>query len=99
MSHHVYILFSQKLQKFYIGNTDLNPEKRLEQHNSKEKENAFTIRGAPWEIYFVIHCSSRLQARRIESHIKKMISKKYIHNLIKYPEITQKLLEKYELDD
>jgi putative endonuclease len=32
----------------------------------------------------------------IEKHIKAMKSKKYIENLIKYPEMSVKLLQKYE---
>jgi len=34
-------------------------------------------------------------AGKIEIHIKKMKSKKYIQDLKKYPEIAQKLLKKY----
>ena len=36
------------------------------------------------------------QARNIESHIKKMKSKVYIENLVKYPEIIERLKEKYK---
>jgi putative endonuclease len=35
------------------------------------------------------------QAHKIENHIKKMKSKKYIENLKKYPEISLRLLQKY----
>ncbi len=34
-------------------------------------------------------------AGAIENHIKRMKSRRYIENLIKYPEIGKKLLEKY----
>ncbi len=34
-------------------------------------------------------------AGKIENHIKKMKSKKYIKDLKKYPEIAQKLIKKY----
>jgi putative endonuclease len=35
------------------------------------------------------------QALRIEKHIKNMKSKKYIEDIKKYPEITERLKEKY----
>jgi putative endonuclease len=41
-----------------------------------------------------IECTSFAQAREIESHVKRMKSKKYIANLKQYPEIIQKLLDK-----
>ena len=95
MAHHVYILYSEKLDKFYVGNTDVSPNERLQQHNDKQHKNAFTARGIPWVLFLYFECQSRLQARKIETHIKKMKSKKYIRNLTQYPEIIDKLKEKY----
>ena len=97
MVNHVYVLYSEKLNKFYIGNTDCSPIERLQQHNNKQHENAFTARGIPWVIFLDFECQSRLQARKIETHIKKMKSKKYVQNLITYPEIIDKLKEKYDV--
>ena len=48
-----------------------------------------------WVLVFKILCVNKKQAMLIEKHIKSMKSRKYIENLIKYPEISQKLLEKY----
>jgi putative endonuclease len=45
----VYILFSKKLNRYYIGTTD-NVEKRLSEHNSRLYVNSFTTRGIPWEL-------------------------------------------------
>ncbi|PXY38851.1 excinuclease ABC subunit C, partial [Flavobacterium cheongpyeongense] len=36
------------------------------------------------------------QALAIEKHIKDMKSKIYIENLLRYPEVINKLLEKYK---
>ncbi|MEY3084859.1 MAG: hypothetical protein RL037_1039, partial [Bacteroidota bacterium] len=33
--------------------------------------------------------------RNIEAHIKQMKSRKYIENLVRFPEISQKLKDKY----
>ena len=94
--HHVYILYSDRANLNYIGNTDLDPNARLEQHNSGLHPRAATKRGIPWRIILIISCSSRTQARGIESHIKRMKSKVYVENLIRYPEMREKLLKKYK---
>ena len=91
----VYILFPKKLNRFYIGSSD-NFLKRIEEHNDIKYEDAFTARGIPWELFFVINCCSGTQAYQIEKHIKNMKSANYIRNFLKYPEIADKLLEKYK---
>jgi putative endonuclease len=90
MEYCVYILFSVKLYRFYIGTTD-NVEQRMEEHNNQLHENAFTSKGIPWEIFLVIDKLSSKQAYAIEKHIKSMKSKQYIRNLHQYPEIIDKL--------
>jgi len=93
---YVYILYSEKLNKHYIGSTELDPIDRLDQHLTKHFGNAkFTVQASDWEIIYTINCQSIRQARAIESHVKKMKSRTYIQNLIKYPEMTQKLLSRY----
>jgi putative endonuclease len=92
---YVYILFSDELKKYYIGMTSENPELRLDRHNSGYYDNKFTSRGRPWSLFHVIECDSLGQARKIEQHIKNMKSKKYIENLVVYPEISLKLKRIY----
>ena len=92
--HFLYILHSQKLNKFYIGETH-DVELRLERHNSDYYDNKWTTKGKPWELYLVIECPNKPVALKIERHIKKMKSKKYIQNLKSYPEIIEKLKSKY----
>jgi putative endonuclease len=75
---HVYILYSQKLDRFYIGQTALNPEQRLEEHNSARNENSFTTRGIPWTLFLTLACDSRNYAREAERHIKHMKSKAFL---------------------
>ena len=75
--------------------TSKNVSTRLLEHNDCEYPIAFTNSGIPWSFFYIIDCNSISQARRIESHIKKMKSRKYIENLVQYPEITQKLLNMY----
>jgi len=45
----VYILYSESINKFYIGYTTETVEKRLEKHNSGFYENKYTARGKPFE--------------------------------------------------
>lgn len=94
--YYCYIIYSEYLNRFYIGATSLLPELRLENHLSEYYLSAkFTARANDWTIFLSIPCSSYEQARKIESHIKKMKSKKYIENLKAYPEIIEKLIIKY----
>lgn len=93
--HFIYILYSKKLNKHYVGET-YDVALRLDQHNQGfYDKNNFTKKGQPWELVFQLRCSSKTQAKAIETHIKKMKSKKYLQNFIQYKEIQEKLLSKY----
>jgi putative endonuclease len=47
--YYSYILFSQKLDKYYIGSTgDLSG--RLQRHNTSHKD--FTSTGKPWKLVY-----------------------------------------------
>jgi putative endonuclease len=95
MLYHVYIIFSEKTNKYYIGTTD-DIERRIEEHNNIKYTDSFTSIGIPWKLAFNIICQSSSQAYKIEKHIKAMHSRIYIENLIKHPEMTVKLLDKYK---
>jgi len=74
-----YILYSQKLNKYYVGAcTDL--PRRLREHNSGH--STFTALGMPWEVVFAKEFPSLQEAKRFELSIKKMKSRKYIEALI-----------------
>ena len=94
-SHWVYILFSERAGIYYIGNTDLDPKERLRQHNEGIHSKAATKRGIPWRLVLNLSCQSRLQARRVETHIKRMKSRTYTENLLRYPDMRDKLLRRY----
>ena len=89
----VYILFSEKLNKFYIGFTT-NLEERLQFHQTAETRK-FTYNANDWIVFLAIECDSKSQGVGIEKHIKSMKSRAYIHNLKTYPEIIEKLKAKY----
>ena len=91
----VYILYSKKLNKNYIGFTE-NLNQRLDFHLNDEQSRKFTHKADDWGLIFSIECGSKSQGLAIEKHIKSMKSKIYIENLIRYPEMKLKLLEKYK---
>ena len=90
----VYILYSSKLDRFYVGSC-LNLEVRLNEHKSKIYEDAFTATADDWRLFFSINDLNYKQARAIESHIKGMKSRKYIENLKKYNEMIGKLIARF----
>ena len=76
----VYILFSTKTNKYYIGSTD-NLEARLRHHNSGSTPS--TKSGAPyWEIKFVETLPDKSSALQREIDIKRKKSRQYIEWLI-----------------
>ena len=92
-----YVLISKSLDRFYIGSTD-NFEKRLFEYNTGFYENTFTSKVADWELFLFIPCLSRKQSTLVETHIKKMKSKKFIENLKQYPELVEKMKSRYGID-
>ena len=92
-----YILHSNSLNRYYIGSTILPPDDRLIRHLEKYYGSTkFTAKVSDWKIFFTLECETLEQAKKIESHVKRMKSKRYIENLVKYPEISLRLLEKYK---
>ena len=91
----VYILYSPSADMYYCGSTkDLDT--RINYHLVKEFPLSFTARHEDWQIYFFIDDLNISVAKKIEGHIKRMKSRKYIENLKKYPEITVRLIQKYQ---
>ena len=75
LEYTVYILHSSQLNRYYTGSTD-DVERRLAEHNTGKYKGGFTTKGIPWVLYLTIDGLSSKQAYEIESHIKKMKSRK-----------------------
>jgi len=71
--HYVYILQSEKLNRYYIGYT-ANITTRLEFHENSEARK-FTYNADDWDLVFSLECETKTQALAIEKHIKMMKSK------------------------
>ena len=75
----VYILYSKKLDRYYVGYTaDLS--KRLQEHNSGI--STYTSKASDWELKYQELFSSREEAHKRELAIKKKKSATYIEWLI-----------------
>jgi len=94
MAHYVYIIYSGSHGQFYVGES-VNPAQRLVEHNSGYYEGASTSKATDWELSCTLECASREVALKIEAHIKAMKSRVYIKNLLQYPEMGEKLLQRY----
>jgi len=76
---YTYILYSEKLDKYYIGSC-INLERRLYEHNIGHSK--YTSLGLPWIIVYTEEYETELSAKQRELKIKKMKSRKYIEDLI-----------------
>ena len=74
-----YILYSKKLNKYYVGSC-INLDRRLYEHNIGH--STFTSIGVPWELVYKEEFATAREAKQKEMKIKKMKSRKYIENLI-----------------
>ena len=88
-----YIIYSVKLNKFYIGATQDDIESRILKHNlNKYGNHRFTVAADDWVLFLFIPAKDFSQAIRIERKIKAMKSSKYIENLKRFPELLEKLV-------
>ena len=64
-----YILYSVKLDKFYVGFTQDSVEERVVKHNASYYGYHYTSKAGDWQIFLVIECDTISQAMKIEKHI------------------------------
>ena len=76
---YTYILFSAKLNKYYIG-ACIDIDRRLYEHNLGHSK--FTSTGIPWLLMYKEYYETLPDAKKREAFIKRMKSRKYIENLI-----------------
>jgi len=89
-----YIIYSEKLTKFYTGACQDNLEQRILKHNTHAYgKNRFTSNSNDWKLFIKIKTADYAHAIRLERKIKSMKSSHYIKNLKKYPEIISKIFK------
>ena len=87
-----YIIFSEKLNKFYVGATQDDVATRIMKHNAGlYGTNRFTSVADDWELFLFVAADDYAHAIRIERKIKSQKSSVYIRNLQKYETLQAQL--------
>ena len=81
MCYFVYIISSEKLGRFYVGQTR-NISKRIYEHNQGMSE--YTSTGIPWELECVIHKATLKEALMLERKLKNLSRARKIRFIQKY---------------
>ena len=79
MNFTVYILFSESLNKYYVGYTSLSIQDRLNYHLYNHK--GFTANAKDWKITWTKNLKTKKEALILEKKIKKRGAKRYINSL------------------
>ena len=77
MGFKTYILWSDSLQKFYVGSTN-DLEDRLFRHNAGEGK--FTSKGIPWVLIWSTDCIDRKESFNLEIRIKKRGIRRFLED-------------------
>ncbi|AFN73884.1 GIY-YIG catalytic domain protein [Melioribacter roseus P3M-2] len=75
----VYVLYSRRFNKIYIGQTE-NLERRLSEHNNGI--STYTRRYMPWEVIYTEEYSTRPEALKRERQLKSQKGREFIWNYI-----------------
>ena len=88
----VYILYSESLDKYYVGSTE-NIDLRLHIHNNPMEARKFTAKGIPWTLKLKMDCDNKSIALKAERSIKSMKSRKFIERLLEQEDFRVKFLQ------
>lgn len=77
---YMYILHSQKLNKYYVG-ACTNLERRLYEHNIGHSK--FTSLGIPWKLILKEEFEDLVSAKKRETDIKRKKSRIFIEELVR----------------
>ena len=80
MKHVVYILYSHKKDRYYIGSTSDNISDRIKKHNTNH--SGYTDGLGDWVLMYSQEFDTVNEARKREFQIKKWKSRKLIEALI-----------------
>ncbi|CAL2091977.1 GIY-YIG nuclease family protein [Tenacibaculum sp. 190524A05c] len=91
--HFLYIIYSQTLDKFYIGETH-NLAVRIKKHNQHEYSKAYTKAASDWIYVLQMKCNNKEDALYLEKFIKRMKSRKFVQKIIDTPKTLEDILLK-----
>ncbi len=82
MTYWVYILQSEKTGRYYCGQTAYLP-RRLQEHNDPDRSGEKWTKKflGPWRLVWQMPCHSRIEAMRLETHIKKRGIERYLSTI------------------
>ncbi|WP_028296016.1 GIY-YIG nuclease family protein [Olivibacter sitiensis] len=76
----VYVLYSEKHDKIYIGFTSNLPE-RLRSHNELGKKG-WTVRFRPWEVVHMEIFRTKQEAMKREKQLKSGAGRRFIRDIV-----------------
>ncbi len=94
MSHWVYVLYSGKLDRYYVGESE-DPALRLLQHRRGLFKGSATSKAGDWELVLLMACADRSHARRLEGWIKSQKSRPVIRRLIEEEDYRNYQVERF----
>jgi len=79
MKYTVYVIWSKKLQKRYVGSTS-DLERRIVEHNKGQSK--FTKSGVPWQLVCKEEFDTKTEALKREKFLKTGVGRKYLDNIL-----------------
>lgn len=76
----VYIIYSEKLDRYYVGMTE-NLRERLKKHNAKNK--GFTRMATDWKVCYTETFPDKIRAMKREKEIKARNISKVLWTIVK----------------
>ena len=83
MRYFVYIIYSKRIDKYYIGFSK-NPRKRLKYHNLGKGggKKAYTRRTRDWILVYSKKFKTKKNALDYEKKLKRMKSRRYLESIM-----------------
>jgi len=88
----LYIIYSSKIDRYYIGITSEDITTRLQKHNQASYGSRYTSQSDDWETKLTINANDMSHARRMELYVKRRKSRIYLNDLITKDYLQQKLI-------
>ena len=75
----VYILYSEMINKYYVGYTSVTVEERLDRHLSKHK--GYSAQTKDWKVVFTKEFDAKIEAMHLEKQIKSRGIRRYLMDI------------------